>query len=327
MKNSSTFCCLHASSALLVVLFFLSSCEKADDNMSLQTNTINANRTDTGRYLTFATPAEFERIIHEIDSVAPGETIDGHLNLWKQQHGGFYSMRENYAERAAAGDSVESPVRDDFFAAMLSPEGTIQIAERIYRLDFDKQRVYYIHESQAPELYEELIIGSPKSEKIRYYYFDEEVLYFTKDDPGTPATQSRPKLGFGVGVGCGTGADGNWDDGYDYLSDRKRMKCNAEYQKFGIYFSLLAKVKYQERRLRIWWAKDACMTIVPDPGAYWREKCLTYTNYHNSVVANACDDNKAVIRYHESTRGLNRYQIAVKFRVGTFTSRHYTITY
>ncbi|GAA3932820.1 hypothetical protein [Hymenobacter algoricola] len=325
MKNIFAFYSTYAGYTVFFLTLLLSSCDKAKNNPSPQVRPTVGNSASTGNYLTFASREEFEEAIHNIDELAPGETIDQHLKLWEEEHGGFYSLRRKHEENAAQGDSAVSPINDDYFATMVSPEGTIQIADRIYRLDFEQKRVYHIPAAQAGELYEEMI-ASPSNNQIKYYLFDEPVLdYITTEDQGTPSSQSRLGISLGSGVSCGNGAEALSDDDEDYLASNKRIKCNVEYQKFGLYFSLLAKAKYQERFMRVWWAEDACMTIVPDPGAFWREKCLTNTNTYNGYISNSCDDNTVVMRYHKSTRGLNKYQIAVKFRVGNFNSQHYYI--
>ncbi|HEX8326572.1 MAG TPA: hypothetical protein VF629_03445 [Hymenobacter sp.] len=308
---------------LVGTFLVLSGCEKAVDSTTPTARVGVGNSANIGRYLAFTDRAEFEEAVHNIDDLLPEETVDGHLAQWEEQHGNFYSMRKKHAEAAANGDSTACPIEDDYFAAVVSPEGTVQIADRIYRLDFAQRRIYHIPANRANELYDRMV-SNPDSEEIKYYYFDEAALdLITTEDQGTSALVIR--IGLGSGFGCGNGAERRVDDDYDYLANNLRMKCNAEYQKFGIYFSLLAKVKLQKRTLGIWFSKEACMGIIPDPGAFWREKCLNYTNYYNAFIGNSCNDNKAVKRYHESTRGLDKYQISVKFETGNFKSRRYYI--
>ncbi|HEX8425296.1 hypothetical protein [Hymenobacter sp.] len=311
------------------IFLIFSSCEKVNDNVKpkLSSTKVDDDRSapivyyNTGNgYLSFPTRESFESVLSSLDDLQPDETIDDHLSNWENIQG-FSSLRKQYADAEAQGDSSVCPVGDMYFATLLSPEGTVQISEKIYKLDFAAGKVTYIPEDRYSDLYSSMSRGS-YSDDVNYYYLNEDVLDLV--DAGDQGTSAR-NIRIGSGIGCAPGAAAQVDDDYDYIDSDERLKCNVEYQKYGLYFSLLAKVKYQNRFLRVWFAKKACMSIIANPGAYWREKCLNTTDSDFGSTANACSDNTAVRRYYEGTRGLNLYQVGVVFGCGGFRSRRYYI--
>ncbi|MET4106628.1 hypothetical protein [Hymenobacter sp. UYP22] len=324
-----------------------------------------------GRYLAFATSADFLEAAAQLDKLAPGETTTQHLEQWEKKYG-FSSLRARYAKKqqekelkekakASGGTTAmripvdgEEPIEpyfepysesvdegliihDDFFAAMLSPEGTIQIEDKIFRIDLANNIVSYIPVVQ--ETYYEQFVTDELSESItvRYFNFDEDIFgLLAAGDQGTSfGADFRGTIRIGSGIGCGESADGRKKDEHQYYSSKGRMHCKIVYQPFGIYHSIIAKASHQKKTwYGAWLGSPATMYILPDPGSYWQPMCETYTesnlNSYNNIGApyfgnETGDHNTVTHRYFNSMKGLKRYKADVKFRVGQYTTPNYHI--
>ena len=312
---------------------------------------------------------DFERVMRDMDKLAPGESMDAHLAKWEKAHN-FYSLRADKAKKAkakyeAAGgasqtvavqnqtysasmvvenevpteDTVIGPyetpaaeqefIADDYLAAVLSPDQTIQIGETTYRLDGTTNHIFYIS-SDNVQLYDELIAETPTSPDVYYYPMDQNV--FELQDAGiegAPAT-SNFTLPIGSGIGCGPNADRRKSEGGVKYSTNQRLDCKVVYQSVGIYFSIIAKAQNQKRVLGIWWSQQAGVYLLPNPGARWEELCRGYSESDFNGYSNFGgygDGNTVAKRYYESTRGLKNYDVSVSFRVGQAQAGPFRIEY
>jgi hypothetical protein len=322
--------------------------------------------TRNGKHLKFASRKDFEQTMRDMDKLAPGESMEAHLDKWEKAHN-FYSLRAEKAKKAkykaASGTQAlstqsqvsstsmvaenevptedttigpyETPVAeqefiaDDYLAAVLSPDQTIQIGETTYRLDGTTNHIYYISSDNA-QLYDELIAEAPTSPDVYYYPMDQNV--FELQDAGiegAPAT-SNFTLPIGSGIGCGPNADRRKSEGGVKYSSNQRLDCKVVYQSVGIYFSIIAKAQNQKRVLGIWWSQQAGVYLLPNPGARWEELCRGYSESDFNGYSNFGgygDGNTVAKRYYESTRGLKNYDVSVNFRVGQAQAGPFRIEY
>ncbi|MFC4793606.1 hypothetical protein ACFPAF_16030 [Hymenobacter endophyticus] len=323
-----------------------------------------------GRYLAFATSADFLEAAAQLDKLAPGETTTRHLEQWEKKYG-FSSLRAHYAkkqqekelkQKAKAGDGTtlripvdgEEPIEpyfepysepvdegliihDDFFAAMLSPEGTIQIEDKIFRIDLANNIVSYIPAMQDAS-YEQFVVAEPsENTTIRYFNFDEDVFgLLASGDQGTIYEESfRGTIRIGSGIGCGTSADGKEDPAYQYYANNRRLNCKLVYQSFGIYHSMVAKAHHQKKTwYGAWLGSPAVIDILPNTGAYWQPLCETfvesdtrsYSNYGAPYLGNETGDHNTVVhRYFSYMKGMKRYKGEVRFRIGQNITRTFSI--
>jgi hypothetical protein len=147
-------------------------------------------------------------------------------------------------------------IEDDVFAAMLSPEGTIQIEDKIFHLDLPNGLVSYIPESVVsamPSAYDEFLVAPPTAPNpnIRYFAMTEDVLdAIAAGDTGSPSgttTDALFTIRLGSGIGCGAGADREYDKEHRYYASNRRLDCKVVYQTLGIYHSIVAKAHHQKK--------------------------------------------------------------------------------
>ncbi|UYZ62300.1 hypothetical protein [Hymenobacter weizhouensis] len=230
-------------------------------------------------------------------------------------------------------------IEDDYFAAMLSPEGTVEIGGKIFRIDLANNIVSYIPSSQASE-YDQFVSAQPTDESassIRYFDLTEDVLgLLDGGDSGSSFSEFRPgRIRIGSGIGCGPGADRKHDKANQYYADNRRLDCKIVYQPLGIYHSIVAKAHHQKKTwYGAWVGSPATMYIQPNPGTYWQPLCETYVesdqnsydNFNAPYLGNHTGDHNTVThRYFNSMKGVKRYKADVKFRVGQFITRVFSI--
>jgi hypothetical protein len=326
-----------------------------------------------GKYMYFASVADFQRTIKELGTPRSGEEETARLEKWEKKYG-FNSMRAHYAKlkkdkktvKAKADLSapalqnmvvpvdgehpvddpytpVEPPfvpyeepwdegliIEDDVFAAMVSPDGTVQIDGKLFHLDLANNIVSYI--SATPTVstkttYEQFIVADPTvaNDEIRCYSMEDDV--FAGIDAGHTGTafgESFLTIGLGSGIGCGSGADREKDSESQYYEDRRRLDCKVVYQKLGIYFSIVAKAHHQKKVWFAWVGSPSGLYLTTPNGALHEPKCdgvvlSDFRTYNNisalGVSRENGDDNTVVKRYYSNTKGLKRYKVEVQFQV------------
>lgn len=70
---------------------------------------------------------------------------------------------------------------DDFIGQLLSPEGTIQIENHIYKIDLPNEKVYVIEAANKEKHYNDLITGNISNKEVKEYSTGDDVLYAVKD--------------------------------------------------------------------------------------------------------------------------------------------------
>lgn len=325
--------------------------------------------TRDGKHLKFAGREDFERVMRDIEKLQPGESIEAHLAKWEKAHnfyslradkakkakakydasGGGSQTMAAQSQSSSAGmvaeneapteDMVIGPyetpateqdfIADDYLAAVLSPDQTIQIGETVYRLDGTTNNIFYIS-SDNTQLYDELIAETPTSPDVRFYPMDQNVFELQEAGIEGASATSNFVLPIGSGIGCGPNADRRKSEGGVNYSSNQRLDCKVVYQSVGIYFSIIAKAQNQKRFLGIWWSQQAGVYLLPNPGAQWEELCRGYSNSNFNGYSNIGgygDGNTVAKRYYESTRGLKNYNVSVSFRVGQAQAGPFRIEY
>ena len=162
--------------------------------------------------LSFATVKDYE---NTIDYLA--ELGDDNFSDWEEKLS-FVSMRATFDEATLAKKGIE----DVLLATLLNPEGLIQIAGNIYKLDIPNEVVYAVPAS-------DYVKGFYTKKGVRTFDVDSDILDIvaggiTDGEKGKycPSAKEGPKYWYPNGF---------------------TIKYKVVYQKAGFYYSLQAKIK------------------------------------------------------------------------------------
>jgi hypothetical protein len=293
------------------------SCQKTDDTISApqQPEVVNSNH----GYLKFKDRAAFESIASKLDDIPKGKSIDVSLNEWEAKLNNFHSLRKYHEELlvnpslAKRGSSVDDGViSDDYFASLLSPEGTLQIDDNIYRIDVENQKVYYINGTDQGALYSELISENPDNPDIKYFDTSDTVLdLLDSGQEGKPCPVTSDSVTYveRCSDGSANRSSAYFIDGYQ---EGYRNDCKLDYEKYGIYFSIIAKMQCQQRTFPSpFWTSYNSPSASGNIHAIFKPKCWGQRDQSDSKTVS--NDNKVSFRPWESTRGLTSFNIDVEF--------------
>ncbi|TAE34545.1 MAG: hypothetical protein EAZ91_00340 [Cytophagales bacterium] len=274
-------------------------------------------------YLRFKDRRVFEQYSTSLGNVPKGMELDKFLSSAEEKYD-FKSLRAaNATSKTESGARVagkpNSCIEDDYLASMLNPDGIVQIDQWIFRLDVCAGKVFVLAEKDKAMM-AELKKKMPTHKAIRVFSTDDEVLDLL----------STTKPGAKVAI-CFNDrrADGATDQTFqrhvissptintysvEYFADAKVV-----YQKAGIYFSLLAELKYM-RRLQddsnwFWNQEFTSMNLLTT----YRYKRRCGDESGDSEFTFVASDNKINKRVYESSNGLARYSLSGDF---TYVANH-----
>lgn len=271
-------------------------------------------------FLRFKDRQVFERYSTSLNNIPKGMELDKFLSSMEARYN-FSSLRAaNTTIRtdptARVASKTNSCIEDDFLASMLNPDGIIQIGKWIFRLDICAEKVYALAEKDK-NLLGELKKKMPTHKAVLIFSTDDEVL----DLLGT--TKPGAKVAICLND---RRAEGATDETFpnrqrfvissptistspvEYFADAKVV-----YQKAGIYFSLLAELKYM-RRLQddsnwFWNQEYTSMSLLTT----YRYKRRCSDEYSDSGYNSVGYDNKINQRVYESSIGLAKYSLSGDF--------------
>jgi len=148
-----------------------------------------------GTMLVFSSIDQYEKAIgldmHE-------ENEDGSAKAVKKRI--FQEMLKKYGfqDYFSTRTVVEDTLMDDWLGQFLNSDGAIQIADHVYKVDLEKEKVYVIEAQHKASDYNALISGAV-GERVAAYSIDDDVLDIVND----PSSEAKEKKGCG-GIGGGT---------------------------------------------------------------------------------------------------------------------------
>ncbi|HYD20787.1 MAG TPA: hypothetical protein VEB40_04870 [Flavipsychrobacter sp.] len=294
-------------------------------------------------FLKFDTPDDYEEILDIIK-----DYDEDQLNLWEQELG-YVSSRTAFANPQdyglSAEDNKNSVFEDEIFNTIIDPHGRIQIGDYLFKEEVDVNRLLEIHIEHYPGNLEAFDAGTFESnvmnefdatfeaadeyDHICDYLATTEVVGLTKETGYTPPTwifdpketTSGDCTGGGVYVPTSGGPYGKHaHDNTDAVGTVWRADCKSVYQKVGVYFSIVAKMKYQKKSGSIWNSANTDMFILNNNGAYvsyctYKPKnksqqwpSIPYENYNNRK-----NDNVLTWRPYEGMRKLTLHDLDIWF--------------
>jgi len=186
-------------SIFMIVALLLSACQKGDCEPPEKINRIDSRIENTpaeytmtfdGKLLIFKSVEGYQRAI-ELDFVSENEdetAIKKHIFQEMLKKYGF----QNYF--SSHSNDEEAPM-DDWLGQFLNPDGAIQIADHVYKIDLKKEKVYVLDVQYKESDYNALINGAT-SERVAEYSIDDDVIDAVQD----PDYQAKRGCG-GIGEG------------------------------------------------------------------------------------------------------------------------------
>lgn len=206
----------------------------------------------------------------------------------------------------------------DFFS-LLKSDGVVQIGSNVIRIDYCNNSAYLISSTAAQDaaVYEDFLAGKTTNPEVRSFSLDVDVLEMVEQQglrtmPGTTGTASAQRL---------AGADGTNLHEWKYFKDmddaesdasNTRMDGKLAYDKFGIYFNLYGKEKYQRNSALVAWITTTYGNRewrVEYNYRYVRRGRSEVSSSGTLYVPSGSNENKIEYTFYDGSRGLERYDI------------------
>lgn len=238
MKNR--YIKLNTFAIFTLIIFMLSSCDKEispkkpiKPSFSWIDTVIRVETYSGYTFMAFETVSIWENTQTYLETFS-----DSLLGVWENSYS-FTSMRHFYSN-----DTLDQmPVEDPYVAACLSPEGFIQISEKLYKINVSQDLIYVLSEISDSNfdrlLNEEVIPGTIDTYSLWIpVLIPEQELKRTAPVMKKMSTNSNP--------GKTKSHDGDpWTPEWDY-SDYD-LDAKLVYQPVGIYFSIINKIQHRAK--------------------------------------------------------------------------------
>lgn len=257
-----------------------------------------------GRFLVFSSENGY---IHAVDN--PSDVVRQNL-LERMSSLNHYSWKEYVKNNSTPG--LDTVIKDDYFASILSLDKTIQIGQHIFKINPETEQVFALHVKDKKD-YNDLKNNVISNPKIRVFSFNENVLDAIKIIGGDPTPP---------GIFC---SDTYAPVRNEFISATIPLNygnviiidMRAKYFAAGIYFNLKAFVSSFSQGLS--WndlSSDFPQYVYQNYGVYlkldgrrrYKERCKTDTGYQY-ISAQGSGSQGVVLQSYMGSRGLNKYQL------------------
>ncbi len=276
-----------------------------------------------GRFLSFPSLDDYNGIVED-----PSE-----LTIQWVERKLFAIGHKSLYEKIRNTNKVEEV--DQYFARLLSRDGTIEIGDFIFKIDFDNNLVEVICSNQI-EFYDEFVNNNLDNNYILKFTFDQEVFQELEQYDCSLFNEPTDTIhgifrgirniilgggggGGGDGLGCGEGGVRS----FDLKSDEIRVvdatgvyhtvRSRVYYKKFGIYFTLKAESLKPGNYGDTWiqykdvWYKKKCKKATGPQSHPWKRDKYTGNAQSQVAVCKIYSGTKALHGYHGNFRG--RYEM------------------
>jgi hypothetical protein len=239
--------------------------------------------------------------------------------------------------------SADTLIEDDFLASILNETNIIEIAEKVYKIDFEKQLIFVLADINNENL--KLLQNKNTSNgKIKVYPTSVDILNLDEDSSDFREKKISPVKGKGPNAGqdwdmldpfeikgCKDGSahrkkstnrisNGKWpvlkDQAYpDEKTCCSKLKPEAKhvYEQAGIYFSLLGKFQYKVKNVSFITWGDAVTKIKYTYTYTYKPRCREEKNNGTDVSKQVSCDWELVKRFYQGTRRLAKYKVHSEF--------------
>lgn len=254
--------------------------------------------------LVFAGKEDFVQAQHFLNDLSAVQ-----IDEWEESIG-FYSLRRyrddlvTYKE-TEPGRVTPSSTGDVYLDSVLSPRSTVQIGNRIFRLDMPKGKVHVLSAKDRDQI-KTFEVDISKARNVASYPTDVDLL-----DDGDPILEEKAILCRETGMGGRKDARA-----YFYLFPKTdiRVYCEAEYVKAGIWFSLNTKIVHEGLRRGRWYE----LTVYPEMqmgfnyiSSRYKPRCEKESSTYES--SRYFTTTKIVRRPYYGTKPLNKAYLTAQY--------------
>ncbi|UZS00049.1 hypothetical protein [Chondrinema litorale] len=304
---------LLASKFLLLALFFIIGCSPESDEIitpSLEDEqALLSNISLKSNRVVFSSIDAYQKFLEDQD-------VEQRVNLVNQLNNisSFISLSSLIkADLSLSNGRIAEETLDlegTIIADLLNEDGIIEIGEYLFKINMSQEQVLALHRDNLEDSYNALLEGDTNNDDILLFSTNDDVLEMISNGETSSGSNARTAL-----FGCGeNGADKDIDEDNEYYGSDRRMVCRVEYQKYGIYFSLIAKVKSQKKVAGIWvGAGYEGENQGLDFYVKYKPKCRSEVVKQGTVYEDSGDNNELSKRPYESTRKLHKYHYEAQF--------------
>lgn len=280
----------------------------------------NADITVTNNIVTFNSISAYENFIDngsvstKQSVITQLDSISNYISLKKVYEKSFSSSQA----RTLSTKEKEMAEINSFFSSLINSDGLIQIGDYLFKIDLDIGKVFVLPPSVSSnkQAINDLKKENTSNKNILVFSTDDDVLNLLANDSN--GTMNGRTMLFCHESGAPSGSDKAFEYAYN---DTERQDNKVVYQKAGIYFSLQAKIKTEEKYAGLWVA-SADNQLYLDYYFNYKPKCKGSRTESNTVGA---FDHELNRRPYASTRGLHYYDYVVQFYGLNFQSGVYEI--
>ncbi len=282
---------------IMVAIATFYGCQQED--VLQEQSDIALNNDTKASFLSFDSKSDYEQVFSDHAIIKSKESMQGDFVSLKSTIENFDSEKN-----ARKGQRLEDTLYADYgiLPKILNRDKIVKIGDYLIKVDLHTETVLVL-ESKYRDQYKDLAASNMDNENIMTFSTDDEVL--TLLEQGATGSVNSRLLGW-----CNDpSAEGDKDDDHSCYSKKKRYKAKVVYQRGGIYYSILAKIKNQKKKWGIWWS-DGSGWLRIDYNLYAHVRCGEYFN-ESSYIKDY--DRKAIYRPYEGTVRMEYYELNAYF--------------
>src|SRR6478672_502975 len=241
----------------------------------------------------------------------------------------FVSMSENHSKLLSKNgrlsnsgnqdidDDVEDLLSSDLLSTIVNSDGIVGIGSYLFNINLVTERCYALHNSfytpsSSAAAYNDLYNENTNNNYIFNFSTEDDVLEIL-ESYGYPVLTTDIDTTVVVANACG-GAPKNKDKDTEYfprydVNTQDKLECKVLYQKAGVYFALLGKLKFKSGGQGDWQSRRDWYEWKFKP------KCKDERSQNSATSYTTNAANKYKRYAYESTKGLSKYHVKFQWEI------------
>ena len=291
---------------ILFLLFFAAvlaaGCKKAPQHDKNNPVKLSSVASQEAAYLSFTSFDDYDGFISDYQSTSLPTPPQGFVSLrsvieqleWEQ---------DNDEQAYLANPHLPDQIYENYgkLLDVLNEDKIVELWGNLVRVDIENEVVYVVNSTSYQD-YQDLL-NPQQAASVTVYQADDEVALILAGKSSGCSDPFAPK-------------DKSTDDAY--CSSNRRSKHEVTYQSAGIFFSLVAEVKNQQKTLGIWWSWGNGPWMGLYMNMWYKQRCGTdygwyqdwAQNWIHANLAYSANSNKLTFRPYQSVHALTAYNFA-----------------